>query len=244
MVVRFDIATALLFAWALVIAPVLAFLGAKRVASGKPLAPKAKRLKRGAMLMALAALCASLASRSNALDFGIRLNELHVSLGVLIAAFMLLAVSRGIKRLKPDQIALRMKLNWPEDAEQFRWVMVVSFAAGVGEELVYRGALFTLLWRLTSSSAIAATVSIVAFGLAHMTYGWRAVLAITYIGAVFQLLYLVTGNLLTTMVLHTIYDIGIFAIVYHRYRRGDFAAALQSIAAPQEQAASATTASR
>jgi membrane protease YdiL (CAAX protease family) len=223
MSVRFDAATVVLLVWALIVAPVLAWLSAKRLESGKPLAPKVKRMQRVCIALVLAALCAMSAAESNHLSFGIEFETNRVLLAIMVAAFLLTAASRGIKKAKPEAIARRRKLNWPQSPKEYAWTIVLSVAAGVGEELVYRGALYGLLLRLTSSIAIATAISIVAFGLAHMAYGRLVVIGVTYIGLVFQVLYLLTGNLLTTIMLHTLYDIGIFTVVYYRERHGEFA---------------------
>jgi len=232
----FDEMAVVVFAWSLIIAPIFAWLSAKRMKSGRRLAPKVHRLRITACLLALAGLCSYAAVVSNDLQLGIRFELQPVLLGLLIAAAMVMAASRGLKKIKPEVIARRRRLNWPDTATEYRWTLAVSVAAGIGEELVYRGALYGLLFRLTDSAIIAGGLSIAAFAVAHLAHGRKAVMAIAYVGFILQLLYLFTGNLLVTIILHTVYDIGIFTLAY-RLCRNLPAAETQPV---QEQAAAQT----
>ena len=82
--------------------------------------------------------------------------------------------------------------------------LLISIAAGVGEEMLFRGliqgalSLFFGPWAGVSAAAIL-------FGLLHpvsMTY----VVVATSLGAYLGVVWLVTGNLLSVMVAHAIYD--------------------------------------
>jgi membrane protease YdiL (CAAX protease family) len=86
------------------------------------------------------------------------------------------------------------------------WV-ALSLSAGVGEELVWRGVLPSLLAVLTGSVAIAIALSVVSFALAHAIQGLRSVLAIATIAAAFHALVFVSGSLYVGMVVHFVYDV-------------------------------------
>ena len=84
--------------------------------------------------------------------------------------------------------------------------MVMSFTAGVWEELVYRG---FLIWFLVPLAGLtgAALISALIFGLAHLYQGVRGLVSTTGIGLIFAVLYLLTGSLWWLMVVHAVMDI-------------------------------------
>jgi hypothetical protein len=87
---------------------------------------------------------------------------------------------------------------------------LISLLAGVGEELLFRAVLQVALARWMGTAAALAAVSVL-FGLAHaisLTYALLAALIGVYLGG----LYLATGNVLTAVVTHGVYDF--LALVY------------------------------
>lgn len=96
------------------------------------------------------------------------------------------------------------------------WAM---FAAGFGEETVFRGYMFERLHKLLGSSA-GATASIVVitsawFGASHYSLqGLAGVQQATMVGLVFGTIYALTRNLWMLMVAHTAFDLTALAIIY------------------------------
>lgn len=82
----------------------------------------------------------------------------------------------------------------------------VSVTAGVVEETLWRGyliwylALFMPLW-------LAATLSVIGFGLGHAYQGLKNLPKVTAVGAVFTGLYLLSGSLWLPIILHALVDI-------------------------------------
>jgi membrane protease YdiL (CAAX protease family) len=97
---------------------------------------------------------------------------------------------------------------------------LISLAAGIGEELLFRGLLQDgiALWLGGPHAAwIALAVASILFGLAHMvslTYAVIAALIGAYLGAIM----LLTQNVLTPIVAHGLYDF--VALLYLVYGRG------------------------
>ncbi len=126
-----------------------------------------------------------------------------VASAVLIAAMLLL-----------------MRLRWPTIRELDRFVRehlvplfrdagplaigAVALAAGVGEELLFRGLLQDGLSGVIGPLAALITASAV-FGLAHAVSPAYFVIA-SVIGVYLGGLYLATGNLLVPIVVHFVYD--------------------------------------
>ncbi len=94
----------------------------------------------------------------------------------------------------------------PTTRHEARLFRGVSISAGVGEEIYYRG---FLLWYLTQSMsllwAIAATSAL--FGLAHVMHGVQATLRSTAMGVLLAGLYVFSGTLWASMLLHTAVDL-------------------------------------
>lgn len=88
----------------------------------------------------------------------------------------------------------------------YSWPVLISLAvlAGVGEELLFRGALQGwLAWHLNDGVAIAAAA--VLFGLVHYLSFTYFVIATT-LGLILGIVYWLTGSLLLVMVWHGVYD--------------------------------------
>jgi membrane protease YdiL (CAAX protease family) len=81
---------------------------------------------------------------------------------------------------------------------------LLSVAAGVGEEMLFRGVIQGALVRALGNVAGLATASLV-FGLLHPISATYAAIA-ALLGAYLGLLWLLTGNLLTPILAHSIYD--------------------------------------
>ena len=90
-------------------------------------------------------------------------------------------------------------------------LVLISAAAGVGEELLFRGVLQTGIAQWTGSVGLAVGMAAVVFGLAHPISITYAVLAAA-IGVYLGWLLVATGNLLVPIVTHAAYDF--LALVY------------------------------
>lgn len=132
------------------------------------------------------------------------------------------AIVAGIAAALPMLIFLAVTLRWPIgplarirtffDRElapllkECDWsdYLLISVAAGVGEEMLFRGLIQGAL-TLFFGPWVGVTAAAVLFGLLHpvsMSY----VVVATLLGAYLGVVWLVTGNLLSVMVAHAIYD--------------------------------------
>ena len=87
---------------------------------------------------------------------------------------------------------------------EFIWLLLlVAVVIPVGEELFFRRLLFGALLPVGTVGAV--LLSALLFGVAHwFIYG---IWALTFFGAVLQLLYLRTGNLLTNILAHAVFNL-------------------------------------
>jgi membrane protease YdiL (CAAX protease family) len=98
-------------------------------------------------------------------------------------------------------------LFMPGDAaEKSLWVFI-SVAAGIGEEITYRGVMWVLLTRLTGSLWVAALIASIVFAVSHYMQGWTSITAIFGFALGFHVIVWFTGSLIPAMFLHFLYDL-------------------------------------
>jgi membrane protease YdiL (CAAX protease family) len=93
----------------------------------------------------------------------------------------------------------------PATARQYFWALVVSVAAGVCEEIAYRGYLHHYLTTWLPPWGVIAAAAVV-FGFAHLYQGVAGMLMTAILGAVFGYFYLDTGSLIAPIVMHALLD--------------------------------------
>lgn len=130
------------------------------------------------------------------------------SLALLASALALIPL-RWRKATDEDKSRLAMLI--PRGAGDLPLWVGVSLAAGVGEEIIYRGVLFQILDRLFAPAGWpwwpAATVTAGVFALGHIVQG-RAAVGIVFVFALaFQALVWQTGDLYGAMAVHFTYDL-------------------------------------
>lgn len=106
----------------------------------------------------------------------------------------------------PRRVDLKILPTGPD--EYLMWCLV-SVAAGVGEELAYRGALFLTLTWWTGEQWVALGVVAISFAAAHLRQGVRASAYIFAFGVMLQLLVMVSGSLVTAILVHAAYNIAV-----------------------------------
>jgi membrane protease YdiL (CAAX protease family) len=123
---------------------------------------------------------------------------------------------RGRPRLRPR---LRSRPGWPAWVSasvpallpvtpgQRRAFAVLALSAGVTEEVVYRGVVFSLLLAAGAPLWAALTAQAALFGLAHLYQGRAGVALATVAGLLLGLLARGSGGLLIPMVAHAAFDL-------------------------------------
>lgn len=106
----------------------------------------------------------------------------------------------------------------PRDQRDMRWWCVLSVAAGVCEEIVYRGFVFWCGRELIGDSASATAAIIVAaaiiFMLAHTYQGKAGMPQVFVVGLITGGVFVLSQSLLTVIILHIVMDVaaGVLAI--------------------------------
>lgn len=136
------------------------------------------------------------------------------------ALFLVLALGTVKWRWKtrPEHQKERLYNMLPQRLSELPAFGLVCLAAGVGEEVVYRGATTPLLFFLTGDIMTAALMSALAFAFAHVIQGWRAVIAVFGIGLLMQALVNFSHSLIPAMAVHALYDFMLGILVPRWYR--------------------------
>lgn len=90
--------------------------------------------------------------------------------------------------------------------ERVLWIGV-SVAAGIGEEITYRGVLYGVLAILTGSPVVSALLAALMFATAHAGQGWRGVALTGVFATAFHALVWISGALYLAMFVHVWYDV-------------------------------------
>lgn len=94
----------------------------------------------------------------------------------------------------------------PHTRRDLRWFYGLSATAGITEELLYRGFLLAYL-SVFFPAWFAVLLSAVIFGAAHAYQGPKGMVQVTFLGAAFAIMYLVSGSLLLPIVAHIAVDV-------------------------------------
>jgi membrane protease YdiL (CAAX protease family) len=95
----------------------------------------------------------------------------------------------------------------PRSASDIALFVLVAIAAGVCEEIAYRGVLFRLLEAMIGSAWPAYIIAMLAFTAAHAVQGLKSAVAILLMTILFHALVAFTGTLVIAMIVHTVYDV-------------------------------------
>jgi membrane protease YdiL (CAAX protease family) len=101
----------------------------------------------------------------------------------------------------------------PKTREQLAWGLAVSVAAGLFEEIAYRGYLIPYfqqwlpLWPAVAASAVL-------FGLGHLYQGLVGIVFTTILGGAFGYLFLETQSLALPILLHILVDVSAMLSAY------------------------------
>ena len=109
-----------------------------------------------------------------------------------------------IEKLKTDYKDILFLM--PASNREYKWTIALSFAAGIFEEIIYRGFLF---WQLNQFMplALAVIVTNVIFGLCHYGTKLKNAVQASILGVLWSISYIMTGSLWLAMLTHISIDI-------------------------------------
>lgn len=136
--------------------------------------------------------------------------------GILVGAGLVVMLPRWRRRIAERE--RRLYLFMPRTAGECVLWAGVSMAAGVAEEIAYRGVMYALLLRLTGSPLVAALAAAVAFGAGHAVQGRHAAIAVVGVALVLQGLVALSGSLYVAIATHATYDLAA-GLIHGHYGR-------------------------
>ncbi len=108
---------------------------------------------------------------------------------------------------KIKELSYLVPLTWRE----YSHYVFLAFAAGICEEIIFRGFLVNYLLSYLSDYQYAAILAIVlpaiAFSISHLYQGWWAVLKIFCIALLFGWIFIQSGSLLIIIIIHILIDL-------------------------------------
>ena len=131
----------------------------------------------------------------------------------VVAAILLLVI--GIqkaqkKKVSPERLEKALegvkRLLPKNSTERVVWV-IVSITAGVCEEILYRGWVLSLFGAALGSLWLGLLISSIVFGFAHAYQGRNAIFGTGVAGAVFGIVFVVSGSLIPGQLLHAAMDL-------------------------------------
>jgi membrane protease YdiL (CAAX protease family) len=132
--------------------------------------------------------------------------------GILAAIVFLLMGAQKIQKKKatPEQVGKALegvrRLLPKTSTERKVWVLV-SISAGLCEEFLYRGWLLSLFSAALGSVWLGLLISSIIFGLAHAYQGRSGIIGTGILGAIFGIVFIVSGSLIPGQLLHTAMDL-------------------------------------
>ena len=131
------------------------------------------------------------------------LRDLGIAVAFLIASNIVLALISYAVKSQPTEAVRRIIPHG--FAEIGVWILL-SFTAGICEELIFRGYLQRQFAAMTSSVAAGIVIQGILFGAAHGYQGWKSMLVIAVYGCLFGLLANWVRNLRPGMMAHFLQD--------------------------------------
>ncbi|MBO0702621.1 MAG: CPBP family intramembrane metalloprotease [Candidatus Dormibacteraeota bacterium] len=131
-----------------------------------------------------------------------------VSAGAVLAVVASTVAIWQLDRPIPVVGGNRVRIMVPTRPAERVWFLTLSIAAGICEELLFRGVLLALLAALLHGPSpwLVVLLGAAAFGAAHAYQGAGGMLVTGVLGAILGAVYLTTGSLLLAMVLHALID--------------------------------------
>lgn len=132
---------------------------------------------------------------------------LRVGGGLFVACMVLTVLTLGVDRWLGGADSRLMERLIPRSGTE-KWLFVgVSFVAGFGEEIVYRGYLLAVLSEPLGGPWMALLVSSLAFGMLHGYQGGGGIVRTALLGGILGAGLVLTGSLWPAIAAHTVVDL-------------------------------------
>lgn len=186
---------------------------------------------RAAVLSGVVLLCGWLLERRPS-DIDLRLPGGGWGLGMLLGFLVAFGAGTflGVRQVRSPQgrafVEAQLggaRLLLPTTGQERRWSVAIALAAGVWEEIAYRGLLAEVVRTVAPSWGWfpVALVTSAVFGFAHLYQGLRGVLLTGLLGLALSSIVAATGSLVPAMVVHALIDVRALTVIGWELRRHD-----------------------
>jgi len=167
-------------------------------------------------LMAIAASLIWLYQGGDLLDLGLvkpgRSSWFSILGITLLAIAAIYWATRRIKSSSGFRISFLESMEYviailPRTRRERNSFFLLSVSAGVCEEILYRGFVFAYLASFMDTLSVV-VISSLLFGMAHSYQGFKGIPQTALVGLALAVLYVLTGSLWASMVLHAAIDLG------------------------------------
>ena len=132
-----------------------------------------------------------------------------IVVGVVVGGLVLMLVPVLVLRGQVDEIPAvgDIRAILPRERGELKYGAGLALTAGVVEELLFRLALPALVFGVIGNGPLAFLLCALAFGALHLYQGPLGILFATVLGLVFTALYVLSGSILLTIVIHAVVDL-------------------------------------
>jgi membrane protease YdiL (CAAX protease family) len=128
------------------------------------------------------------------------------TVGVTLASLLIMVAFRQITVMTGGFDSMLLRQLLPRSVEERRLFVLLSVAAGTGEELAYRGYVIPLLTPLIGLPG-AAVLATAVFGIMHGYQGWLGIARTTIMGGVLAYAFIASGSLWPPIAAHILIDV-------------------------------------
>lgn len=139
-----------------------------------------------------------------------RISTFFLSLLVLITAFPMASLLNVLSQFFAKNTTSGAIFDITQNVPVWLGILIIGCLPGFVEETLYRGIIFTAFRKRSILTGI--VVSALCFGLMHLNF--NQMLYAVYLGVIFALIVEATGSLVSTMILHMLFNAVNTAYVY------------------------------
>ena len=139
-----------------------------------------------------------------------RISTFFLSLVVLIAAAPMASLLNVLSQFFAKNLTSGVIFDVTQNVPVWLGILIIGCIPGFVEETLYRGIIFTAFRKRSVLTGI--VISALCFGLMHLNF--NQMLYAVYLGVIFALIVEATGSLVSTMILHMLFNAVNTAYVY------------------------------
>jgi uncharacterized protein len=130
---------------------------------------------------------------------------------ILVLIYLLDIIYGWVNQKNQKEQLQEMSYVIPTNWKEYRHYIFLAFAAGIAEEIIFRGFLITYISHFLTiiqyGDILALIIPAVVFSLSHLYQGWWAVLKIMVVAILLGFIFMLSGSLLIVVILHVGIDL-------------------------------------